>query len=89
MICMLLTEHIVRVCQYWTYVRLRLIDGDVGVDCAIMAQGLIGFDRTLIPLRYTFFSESSSVKNFGVKRVWLGAISGWVTDREVFPGVYK
>jgi hypothetical protein len=46
-------------------------------------------DRILIPSRYTFFSESSTVKNSRVKRVWLGAISGWVTDREVFPGVHK
>jgi hypothetical protein len=40
-------------------------------------------DTILIPPRYTFFSESSTAKNFGVKRVWLRAISRWVTDRKV------
>jgi hypothetical protein len=40
----------------------------------------------LIPLSCNFFSGSPSVKNFRVKRAWPGAISGWVTDREVFPG---
>jgi hypothetical protein len=46
-------------------------------------------DRILILSRYTFFSESSHVKNFRVKRAWPGAISGWVTNREVFPDVHK
>jgi hypothetical protein len=40
----------------------------------------------LIPSSCNFFSESPSAKNSGVKRVWLGTISGWVTDREVFSG---
>jgi hypothetical protein len=39
-----------------------------GLDCDILAQGLIGFDRILIPPRYTFFSESPTKKNSGVKR---------------------
>jgi hypothetical protein len=33
-------------------------------------------DRILIPPRYTFFFGSPPAKNFGVKRAWLGAISG-------------
>jgi hypothetical protein len=40
----------------------------------------------LIPLSCNFFSGSPPVKNSGVKRAWPGAISGWVTDREIFPG---
>jgi hypothetical protein len=39
--------------------------------------------------RYTFFSGSTPAKNSGVKRAWPRAISGWVTDQEVFPGVNK
>jgi hypothetical protein len=46
-------------------------------------------DRILIPPRYTFFSGSLPAKNSGVKRAWLGAISGWVTDRDVFLGVHE
>jgi hypothetical protein len=46
-------------------------------------------DTILIPLRYIFLFESSTEKNSGVMRVWPGAISGWVTDREVFPCVHK
>jgi hypothetical protein len=41
----------------------------------------------LIPPSCNFFSGSPPAKNSGVKRAWHGAISGWVTDREVFPGV--
>jgi hypothetical protein len=33
-----------------------------------------------------FFSGSPPAENSGVKRAWPGAISGWVTDRKVFPG---
>jgi hypothetical protein len=46
-------------------------------------------DRILIPSRYIFFFRSPSAKNSGVKRAWPGAITGWVTDQEVFPGVHK
>jgi hypothetical protein len=46
-------------------------------------------DRIFIPSRCTFFFGSPPAKNFEVKRAWLGAISGWVTDQEVFPGVHK
>jgi hypothetical protein len=46
-------------------------------------------DRILIPSRYTFFFGNLPAKNSGVKRAWPGAISEWVTDREVFPGVHK
>jgi hypothetical protein len=46
-------------------------DGDVGlqrrVDCDILVQGLIGFDKILIPARYTFFFESPTEKNSEVK----------------------
>jgi hypothetical protein len=37
----------------------------------------------------TFFSESPPAKNSVVKRAWPRAIFGWVTDREIFPGVHK
>jgi hypothetical protein len=40
----------------------------------------------LIPLSCNLFSGSPSAKNSRVKRAWPGAISGWVTDRQVFPG---
>jgi hypothetical protein len=46
-------------------------------------------DRILIPTRYIFFFESPPAKNPGVKRAWLRAILGWVTDRKVFPDVHK
>jgi hypothetical protein len=46
-------------------------------------------DRILIPLRCTIFSRSPPVKNSRVKRAWLGAILGWVTNREVFPGAHE
>jgi hypothetical protein len=46
-------------------------------------------DIILIPSRYTFFSESPTAKNSGVKRAWPRAILGWVTDWEVSPGVHK
>jgi hypothetical protein len=49
---------------------LGLTDGDVDllreVDCDIVAQDLIGFDR--IQTRYTFFSRSPTKKNSRVKR---------------------
>jgi hypothetical protein len=46
-------------------------------------------DRILISSRYTFFFRSPPVKNSGVKRACPEAISGWVIDREVSPGVHK
>jgi hypothetical protein len=46
-------------------------------------------DRILISPRYTFFFESPTIKNSAVKRAWLRAISGWVTDREVFPDAHE
>jgi hypothetical protein len=46
-------------------------------------------DRILIPSKYTFFSISLTAKNCRVKRVWLGPISGLVTDRELFLGPHK
>jgi hypothetical protein len=46
-------------------------------------------DRILILSRYTFFSRNPIVKNFGVMHAWLGAILGWVTEWEVFPGAHK
>jgi hypothetical protein len=58
-----------------------------GVDCDILTQGLIGFDRIFIPPRYTFFVKAHLQKNYG--RAWPRAISGWVTNREVFSGVHK
>jgi hypothetical protein len=71
---------------------LGLTDEDVGLLREwIVTSGsrLNRIDRILISPRYTFFFGSSPAKNSGVKRVWPGAISGWVIDREVFPGVHK
>jgi hypothetical protein len=65
------------VLHVWTWLRgdvpgLGLTDEDVsllrGVNCDILTQGLIGFDRIPIPLRYTCFSVSPTAKNFKVKR---------------------
>jgi hypothetical protein len=56
-----------------------------GVDCNIPPR-LNRINSILIPPSCNFFSGSPSVKNSRVKRAWPGAISGWVTDREVFPG---
>jgi hypothetical protein len=61
---------------------LGLTDEDVGflrgVDCDILAQGLIG----LIEYSYHhFFSGSPPAKNSGVKCAWPGAILGWVTGK--------
>jgi hypothetical protein len=55
-----------------------------GVDCNIPRLNRI--NSILIPLSCNFFSGSPPAKNSGVKRAWPGAISGWVTDREVFTG---
>jgi hypothetical protein len=59
------------------------------VVCDILDQGINRIDRILIQLRYTFFFESPTAKNSGVKRVWPEAISGWVTDLKVFLGAHK
>jgi hypothetical protein len=56
-----------------------------GVDCNIPLAYRI--NSILIPPSCNFFSGSPPAKNPGVKRAWSGAISGWVTDREVFPSV--
>jgi hypothetical protein len=57
--------------------------------CDILAQGLIGLIEYSYHQGIPSFSRSPSTKNSRVKRAWPGAISGWVTDREVFPGVHK
>jgi hypothetical protein len=57
--------------------------------CDILAQGLIGLIRILIPQRYTFFSGSPTAKNSRVQYAWPGAISGWVVDWEIFLGVHE
>ena len=43
-------------------------------------------DRILMSTSCNLFSGSRSPKNSEVKRVWPGAIWGWVTDREVISG---
>jgi hypothetical protein len=69
MVRILLTGRTVRVCQYWKYGRgqggcfwlgvdRQGRQSSKGVDYNIMTQCLIGFDRILIPSRYTFFSEA-------------------------------
>jgi hypothetical protein len=49
---------------------LGLTDGNIGIlrgmYCDILAQGLIGLIRILIPPRYTFFFGSLFVKNSGL-----------------------
>jgi hypothetical protein len=37
-----------------------------GVDCDILAQGLIGFNGILIPPRYTFFSKAYLQRTSGL-----------------------
>jgi hypothetical protein len=54
---------------------------------SVTSPRLNRINSILIPLSCNFFSGSPSAKNSRVKRAWPGAISGWVTDREVFPGV--
>jgi hypothetical protein len=46
-------------------------------------------DRILIPSRYNFFSRNPPAKNSRVKSAWPRAISGWMTDRELFSGMHK
>jgi hypothetical protein len=46
-------------------------------------------DRVLIPPKYTSFFGSPTTKNLGVKRVRSGAISAWVTGRDVILSVHK
>ena len=48
--------------------------------------GLNRIDRILISISCNFFSGSRSRKNSKVKCAWPGAISGWVTDRELLSG---
>jgi hypothetical protein len=59
-----------------------------GVDCDIMSQGFNRIARILIQPRYTFFSQSPTTKNFGVKHAWSRAIFvGLVYDPRELPGV--
>jgi hypothetical protein len=62
---------------------LGLSDGVIGllrgVNCDIVAQGLIGLNRILIPPRYTIFFGNSAIKKYEVKCAWLREILGWVT----------
>jgi hypothetical protein len=71
---------------------LGLTDGEVGllrgVDCDILAQGLIVLIEYYTTKVYLLFWKLTC-KELWVKRVWPGAISGWVTNWEVFPGVHK
>jgi hypothetical protein len=50
------------------------------VICDILTQGINRIDRILILPRYTFFSGSSTIKNFGVKHASSGAILGWMAE---------
>jgi hypothetical protein len=62
MVCMLLTERTVCVCQYWTYGRGKegmflswgLTYGDIdllrGMDCDILTQGLQTWPRGDVPV---------------------------------------
>ena len=53
----------------------------------IPGPGFNRINRIFIPTNCNFFSGNLSPKNSEVKRAWPGAISGWVTDREVLSGV--
>jgi hypothetical protein len=53
---------------------------------SVTSPRLNRINSILIPPSCNFFFGSPPAKNSGVKRAWPGAISGWVTDREVFPG---
>jgi hypothetical protein len=66
--------------HFWLRVDRRLIGLLRWVDCDILAQDFNRIDRIFISLKYIFFSESLTVKNSEVKRVWPEAISRWVTD---------
>ena len=84
-------------CRHWAHRRVPrgefldcgLTDEGVGLlrgeGCEILAQGSIGLIGYL-STSFNFFSGSSFEKNPEVKRAWLGAISEWMTDREVLPG---
>ena len=52
-----------------------------------MIAWLIRDDRLLLSIRNSLFSGSPFRQNSKVKRAQLGVILGWVTDREVAPGV--
>jgi hypothetical protein len=56
--------------------------------CDILTQGLIGLIEYSYHQGISFF-RSPPAKNPRVKRAWPRVISGWVTDRKVFPGVHK
>jgi hypothetical protein len=67
---------------------LGLIDEDIDLlrrgVCDILAQGLIGLIRILIPISCNFFSGSPSLKT--LKLSVLGS-ERWVTNREVLSRV--
>ena len=50
-------------------------------------EWLIRDDRLLTSIRNSFFSGIPFGQNSKVKHAQLGVVSGWVTDREVAPGV--
>jgi hypothetical protein len=87
MVHMLLTECMVRICQYRTYRRGQegmflawgLTDEDInllrGVDWDILAQGIIGLIDYRYHQGYTFFSGSPTEKKSEVKRALSGEIS--------------
>src|SRR4051812_21484480 len=51
----------------------------------VTTQNLNRNDRLLISIRCTLFSGIPLGKNYEVKRVRLGVVLGWVTDRKVDP----
>jgi hypothetical protein len=69
---------------------LGLTDEDVGllrgVDCDILAQGLIGLIEYSYHQGIPFFRKLACKELQGA---WPRAILGWVTDRKVFSGVHK
>jgi hypothetical protein len=69
-----------------TCLYTQRVHGHFWGKAGVTSPQLNRINSILIPLSCNFFFGSPSAKNSRVKRGWPGAISGWVTDREVFPG---
>jgi hypothetical protein len=68
------------------FLLLYLWDTVVVSEPSVTSPRLNRINSILIPPSCNFFSGSPPANNSGVKRAWPGAIPGWLTDRELFPG---
>jgi hypothetical protein len=72
---------------------LGLTDWDVGllrgVDCDILAQGLIGLIEYSYHQGIPYFLEAQLKRTMRLSVLDSGAILGLVTDRKVFLGAHK